>query len=74
MSVPHRRQLEHYNDPGHAHFVTFSCWKRLPLPSKDRSRLWFLKSLNASLTKHDLGCWAFVVMPEQDLGQDRLPP
>ncbi len=64
MAEPHRRQLKHYNDPGHAHFITFSCWKRLPLLSKDRSRLWFLKSLNTSLTKYDFGCWAFVIMPE----------
>jgi putative transposase len=64
MAVPHRRQLKHYNDQGHAHFITFSCWKRLPLLSKDRSRLWFLRSLNTSLTKHDYGCWAFVIMPE----------
>lgn len=64
MPTPHRRQLKHYNDAGHAHFLTFSCWKRKPLLSKDRSRLWFINSLNKVLLKYDFGCWAYVIMPE----------
>lgn len=64
MSNPHRRRLKHYNDAGHAHFFTFSCWKRLQLLSRDRSRLWFIRSLNKALKQHDFGCWAYIIMPE----------
>lgn len=64
MTSPHRRQLKHYNDEGHAHFLTFSCWKRMPLLSQLRSRLWFIQSLNVALKKYDFGCWAYVIMPE----------
>jgi putative transposase len=64
MALPHRRRLKHYNDEGHAHFVTFSCWKRMQLLSKNRSRRWFLTSLNKALREHDFGCWAYVIMPE----------
>ena len=64
MPTRHRRRLKHYDDEGHAHFFTFSCWKRMPLLSKDRSRLWFLNSLTRSLKKYDYGCWAYVIMPE----------
>ena len=36
----HRKKLRRYDEPGHAHFLTFSCYHRLPLLSKERSRLW----------------------------------
>jgi putative transposase len=64
MPPPHRKRCKRYNDLGHAHFFTFSCWKRLPLLSRDRSRQWFIQSLNRSLLKHDIACWAYVIMPE----------
>ena len=64
MPTPHRRQLKHYNDEGHAHFLTFSYWKRMPLLAQDRSRRWFIDSLNKAMKKYDVGCWAYVLMPE----------
>ncbi len=60
----HRRLRRTYNDEGHAHFLTFSCWKRLPLLSKDRSREWFVEALAKSLKEYNFGCWAYVIMPE----------
>lgn len=33
-----RKKLKHYNLPGHAHYLTFSCHKRMQLLSKDRTR------------------------------------
>ncbi len=65
MQTPPRRRLcKRYNDPGHAHFLTFSCWKRLPLLARDRCRHWFTEALNASVQQHDIACWAYVIMPE----------
>ncbi len=51
-------------DPGCAHELTFSCYRRLPLLSRDRTRRWFLESLDRARHEHDLELWAYVIMPE----------
>ncbi len=38
METPRRKRVHSYNEPGHAHELTFSCFQRLPLLSKERSR------------------------------------
>ncbi|MCK4342324.1 MAG: transposase [Phycisphaerae bacterium] len=53
-----------YSEPGHAHALTFSCFKRQPLLSRDRSRTWFLEALDVARTKHAFDLWAYVIMPE----------
>ena len=40
--LPPRRKVKHY-DNGEPHFLTFSCYRRLPLLSKDRTRQWFVE-------------------------------
>ena len=35
-----RKTVRHFDEPGHAHFLTFSCYGRMPLLGKDRSRGW----------------------------------
>lgn len=64
MSTLHRKTIKHYNVPGNAHFLTFSCYRRLPLLSKDRTRLWFLQALAEARNEHDFALWAWVLMPE----------
>jgi len=59
---PYRRLAKHYDILGHAHYLTFSCWKRQPFLSRERSRRWFLENLQRARRLFDL--WAFVVMPE----------
>jgi putative transposase len=53
-----------YNEPGHAHELTFSCYRRLPLLSKDRTRQWFVDALDRARKLHRFDLWAFVIMPE----------
>ena len=60
----YRKKLKHYDIPGHAHFLTFSCYRRLPLLSKDRTRWWFLEALEKARRKCRFDLWAWVVMPE----------
>lgn len=60
----YRKQRQSFNEPGHAHFLTFSCVNRWQLLSKDRSRQWFIDSLDAARTSHDFDVWAYVIMPE----------
>jgi putative transposase len=59
-----RKTVRHYDPPGDAHFLTFSCFQRLPLLSKDRTQQWFIESLENARTKHYFQLWAWVVMPE----------
>jgi putative transposase len=61
---PHRKKVKHYDTPGHAHFLTFSCYRRWPLLSKDRSRWWFVRALEKARRRHDFDLWAWVLMPE----------
>ena len=59
-----RKRVRHYDEPGDAHFLTFSCYRRMPLLGKDRSRIWLIESLRAARQKHAFDLWAWVVLPE----------
>jgi putative transposase len=59
-----RKTRRTINLPGHAHELTFSCHDRLPLLSKDRTRLWFIDALKAARERHGFSLWAYVIMPE----------
>jgi len=60
----HRKTIQHFNEPGDAHFLTFSCYHRMALLSKDRSRGWLADAIQAARQKHSLDLWAWVFMPE----------
>lgn len=53
-----------YNIAGHAHFLTYSCFQRLPLLSKDRTRGWVVEVLHDVRAKFAFDLWAYVLMPE----------
>ncbi|MBN1347540.1 MAG: transposase [Phycisphaerae bacterium] len=59
-----RKTREAFEDPGHAHELTFTCFQGLPLLSKDRTRQWFISALQEARKKFDLELWAYVIMPE----------
>lgn len=63
MSAVRKRHRRSYNDPGHAHELTFGCYQGYPFLSKDRTREWLAESINAA--RKSLGCslWAYVFMP-----------
>ncbi len=62
-SVGYRKRVKHC-DNGEPHFLTFSCYRRLPLLSKDRTRQWFVEALNNARKTHGFQLWAWVIMPE----------
>mgnify|MGYP000898999556 CR=1 FL=1 len=64
MNEPIRKKLHHYNDPGQVHSLTFSCYRRMPLLSKDRSRQWLVDSFALFTRKYKYECLAYVIMPE----------
>ena len=53
-----------WNEPGHAHFLTYSCFKRLPLLIRDRTRRWVISSMENVRQNLCVALWAYVIMPE----------
>src|SRR5688572_9954426 len=60
----HRKTVKSFNEPGHAHELTFSCYQRLPLLSKDRTRSWFIDAMKTTRRDLHVDLWAYVIMPE----------
>lgn len=59
-----RKKVRHYDEPNHAHFLTFSCYRRWPLLSKDRTRWMLVESIEEARAKHSFHLWGWVIMPE----------
>jgi putative transposase len=53
-----------FNIPGHAHELTFSCFQRLPLLERDRTRGWLIEAIGEARKRERFDLWAFVIMPE----------
>ncbi len=71
-----RKRCRRHDEPGQAHGLTFSCYRRLPLLSKDRTRRWLIEAIDEArrLARFDL--WAYDIMPEHAhlLLAPRSPP
>jgi len=59
-----RKTRKSFNVPGHAHELTFSCYKRSPLLDDDYARQVFLENLDRAREKREFDVWAYVLMPE----------
>lgn len=64
MPVPKYKSCQRWNNPGDAHELTFSCYRRYPLLSKDRTRSWMIAAIRRARVKHAFDLWAYVIMPE----------
>ena len=64
MGEPHRKRCKRLNVPGDAHYLTFSCFGRLPLLARDRSRQWLTDAIDQARLSHPFDLWAYVIMPE----------
>ncbi|MEX2112350.1 MAG: transposase [Pirellulales bacterium] len=64
MAKLHRKHCKRYDIVGDAHALTYSCFHRLPLLSRDRSRRWMIEGLQHGRETGMFDLWAFVVMPE----------
>jgi putative transposase len=56
--------LKRYQTLGHDHFITFSCYRRLPFLDSDLAREAFLEQLEKLRTTHQLNVFGYVLMPE----------
>ena len=64
MDAAHRKRCKRYDIPGDIHYLTFSCFRRLPLLTRDRSRNWMLEAIDRGRTRGPFDLWEYVVMPE----------
>jgi putative transposase len=56
--------LRRYQQEGDDHFITFSCYHRLPYLGTPESRNLFLNSLESTRKRYDFQVLGYVVMPE----------
>ena len=57
-------RLKRYQTQGHYHFLTFSCYRRLPYLSDNHSRTVFLNALEILRQRHQFFVLGYVPMPE----------
>ncbi|MBI1375126.1 MAG: hypothetical protein GC159_20600 [Phycisphaera sp.] len=59
-----RKRVKHFNHPGHAHELTFSCYHRWPLLDHDETRFKLSTAIDRAVAGHGFDLIAFVYMPE----------
>lgn len=59
-----RRHRRNFNEPGHAHELTFSCYRRYPFLKSERSCRWLAEAIDAARDKYPFDLWAYVFMPD----------
>jgi len=64
MKRPRKTPRDHFLEPGLGYFLTYSCYRRLPLLRSARTRNWVIDSLRLTRDRFSLQLWAYVVMPE----------
>jgi len=53
-----------FNTPGHAHFITFSCFHNQSLLTLTSAKEFLASSINESASKYNFELWAYVFMPD----------
>jgi hypothetical protein len=61
---PIRRTLKRIEEPGHARYLTFSSYRRLPLFKNHAIEQLFADQLAITRARLDFELYAWVVMPE----------
>ena len=56
--------LKRYQHEGHLHFITFSCYQRLPFLSDDGVKKIFIDRFEELRKRHDFRVTGYVLMPE----------
>jgi putative transposase len=64
MRSPRHQHRRNYNDPGHAHELTFSCYQGFKFLASDRSCGWLADSIERARCRFEFDLWAYVFMPE----------
>jgi len=60
----HRKKCKRFDDPGHAHYLTFSCFRRQQFLKGERAKGWLVEAIDDAKRKTPFDLWAYVFMPE----------
>ena len=58
----HRRRS--FDEPGHAHELTFGCYRRHQFLASERACLWLARAIDRARERWDFDVWGYVFMPE----------
>lgn len=58
---PHRVNI---NEPGHAHELTFSCYRRFPFLRAEQTCQWLADEIDKARSELNFSVWAYVLMPD----------
>ena len=58
---PHRRSFHEF---GHAHELTFSCYRRFPFFKVERTCEWLQEAIESARVSESFLLWAYVFMPD----------
>lgn len=64
MNQRRARHRRNFNIPGHAHELTFSCYKRYQFLKSDRTCRWLAEAIDEARAKWRFDLWTYVFMPE----------
>jgi putative transposase len=64
LPAPHRKRVRHFNELGHCHELTFSCFHRFPLLTHTPVCSLLSHSIDRALVQQRFWLIAFVYMPE----------
>ena len=63
----HRKRVTHFNEPGHYHELTFSCFRRLPLLIDDAYRVLLSHSIEQTIARTSLSARGLRVHAEPSI-------
>ena len=64
MLPDHFKKMKHYEIEGHAHYLTFSNYRRIPMLSKEQTCNWFVSAVAKARVELEFDLWAWVIMPD----------
>ena len=64
MKRLHKQRRKNLNIPGHAHELTFSCYRRFKFLAREQTCRWLAEAIDTARVKHQFSLWAYVFMPE----------
>jgi putative transposase len=59
-----RKRREAWDRKGDAHELTFTCYDRIRMLSKERTREWMVQAIDRARKKLGFEVWAYVIMPD----------
>ena len=60
----YRKRRKRYDEPGHAHYLTFACFHNQSFLRSPRTCAWLVEAINEARRKTPFDLWAWVFMPD----------